>query len=181
MEEFVAVDDDVAGVGEAVLLRVGGEAREFIRARRALEQQTESACDFRAARCVFLDSRRDVLALTNGERVVQHRKGLHGRRRDAARRGGRAAVGAIERVHERIGHGAKDEAIDGATPGGGRIRIEMLVIKERRVSAGHEGGVAAREKLDCRRAAHREIEPAAEREQRVAHLFPGEARAILPP
>ena len=39
IEKLVAVDDDVDGVGKAVLPRVGREAREFIGARRPLQQQ----------------------------------------------------------------------------------------------------------------------------------------------
>ena len=57
----------------------------------------------------------------------------------------------------------------------------MLVIQKRRVATRHERGVAAFDKLDRRRAAHRQIQLPAERQQGVAELFCGQSLSVLSP
>ena len=120
IKKFVGVDEYLDGIAESVLPGVGGEAFQFGRVWLPLKYQSEGGLylirDFHfpvsGLRAGY--SLGDVLALSDKEGVVEHREGLLCRRRNAAHGRDRAAVGAIQRVHERVGNGAKQESIDGA-------------------------------------------------------------------
>ena len=128
---------------------------------------------------VFCEARGDVLALADEEGVVEHREGLQRGGGDAAHGRGRAAVGAVERVHEWVGDGAEEEAIDGAAAVLRCVGIEVVVVEERRRAVGgEERGRAARDELRDGWATHREVEPPAELQRRVAHFLGVEARVV---
>src|SRR5687768_1077689 len=71
IEELVAVEEHVAGVGQAMPLDIGGECDDFALRRRALEHEAEGSGGLvRGFLCFTGDAGGDVLALPDQEGVV---------------------------------------------------------------------------------------------------------------
>ena len=129
----------------------------------------------RAGRRRLLEPAGKFLRLSHHEQVVPERQGLERRQRLAAHRRVEVRVGAVERFHERVGHAADDEAIDGPPAHLGIIDLGGVgVIVSRRVVVLEE------EELEAR-PAHAAIERAGDGQDAVADGLGVEPAAVLPP
>ena len=100
------------GSGESMPLGMSGHHPALLDGRRAEKDETEQGLGPRVAGRCQGEPGGDPLGLMENEGIVFERQGLHGSRRFVAHRHELPAVGDVEGIHERIGDGAEDEAVD---------------------------------------------------------------------
>src|SRR5881296_371604 len=100
-KEFIAVKQEAAGVGQAVLAGIGDQVLDFIAPWRARKGQSIGPLDLAAQiRAIALQSRGEMFALSQDERVVEGGQSLKRREGDVAFGREQVCVRTIQHFHE---------------------------------------------------------------------------------
>src|SRR5687767_4922802 len=123
--EFVGIQQDAAEVRQAVLPDVLTESGGFVCIGRTSPGKFTGAAHRVGASAKTC---RKVFALPNEKVIVEHCQRLQWRHRNVANRRQLGGVGAVQRIHEGVRQGTKDETVDAAAAVCGRIDVELRVI-----------------------------------------------------
>ena len=118
----------------------------------------------------YFQARGDMLTLSNDEPVVEQGQGLQGGDGSPPHWGQLRCVGAVERLHKRIGKGPKDETVDAAAVVFSAVDIEAEVVDD-----GSDMNSWRLQELFYGRAPHQRIEFLRNGEHGVADFLGGQA------